>query len=200
VKNISTSPLERDMGAYSATVAVQLTVHETKWWGRMNRTIMSGVFYFSLLGGASYAADVPDIKPGLWATTTTSGDAKMPSATASMCSSTALLQALVDQRLKGPNHPCKRISVAHSGATITEQSECKFGDTVTRSKSVTVVTGNTAVHTEIRQEGKTTVIVSDSKYVGACPAGMQLGDFVADNGMKANILQPENDEPPPKKP
>lgn len=162
--------------------------------------IMSVVFSCALLGGASLAADVPDIKPGLWATTTTTGDPQMPAATASMCSSTALLQALVEQRLKGPDHPCKRISVAHSGATITEQSECKFGDSVTQSKSVTVVTGNSAVHTEIRQEGKSTVIVSDSKYVGACPAGMKLGDFVADNGMKANILEPQSGEPPPKKP
>jgi hypothetical protein len=154
----------------------------------------------ALLGGAAYAADVPDIKTGLWATTTTSSDAQMPPVTASLCSSTALLQTLVDQRLKGPNHPCKRISVIHSGATITEQSECKFGDTVSKSKSVTVVTGNVAVHTEIRQEGKSSVIVSDSKYVGPCPAGMQLGDFVADNGMKANILHPESAAPPPKTP
>ncbi|MEP6547837.1 MAG: DUF3617 family protein [Gammaproteobacteria bacterium] len=164
----------------------------------MNRMIMLGVFSCTLLGGASYAADVPDIKPGLWATTTTTGDAKMPPVTASMCSSTALLQTLVDQRLKGPDHPCKRISVAHSGTTITEQSECKFGSTVTKSKSVSVVTGNTAVHTEIRQEGKSAVIVSDSKYVGECPAGMKLGDFITDSGMKANILQPEGDETPPK--
>ena len=166
----------------------------------MNRLIASGLFSCALLGGSSYAADVPDIKPGLWTTTTTTGEAQRPPVTASMCSSTALLQALVDQRLKGPNHPCKRVSVTHSGSTITEQSECKFGDTVAKSKSVTVVTGNTAVHTEIHQEGKSAVIVSDSKYVGACPAGMQLGDFIADNGMKANILQPDGAEPPSKKP
>jgi hypothetical protein len=158
------------------------------------------LFAFALVGGVAYAADVPDIKAGLWATTTTSSDGQMPAVTASLCSSTALLQTLVDQRLKGPNHPCKRISVIHSGTTITEQSECKFGDAVTKSKSVTVVTGNIAVHTEIRQEGKSSVIVSDSKYVGSCPAGMQLGDFVADNGMKANILHPESAAPPPKTP
>jgi hypothetical protein len=150
--------------------------------------------------GAACAADVPDIKAGLWATTTTSGDAQLPAVTASLCSSTALLQTLVDQRLKGPNHPCKRISILHSGTTITEQSECKFGDTVTKSNSVTVVTGNIAVHTEIRQEGSYGIIVSDSKYVGPCPAGMQLGDFVADNGMKANILHPQSAAPPPKAP
>lgn len=166
----------------------------------MDKMVLLGIFACVLLGAATYAADVPDIKAGLWATTTTRGDAQLPSVTASMCSSTALLQTLVDQRLKGPNHPCKRIKVTHSGTTITELAECKFGDTVTKSKSVTVVTGNTAVHTEIHQEGNSSVIVSDSKYVGACPAGMQLGDFVADNGMKANILHPEGAEPPPKTP
>jgi hypothetical protein len=166
----------------------------------MENRMLSVFFACALSGGAAYAADVPDIKAGLWATTTTSGDAQLPAVTASLCSSTALLQTLVDQRLKGPNHPCKRISVIHSGTTITEQSECKFGDTVTKSKSVTVVTGNIAVHTEIRQEGKSSIIVSDSKYVGPCPAGMQLGDFVADNGMKANILHPESAAAPPKTP
>ncbi len=165
----------------------------------MTRMSTSVVFSCALLTGASLAADVPNIKPGLWATSTTT-DPRMPAATASMCSSTALLQTLVDQRLNGPDHPCKRISVVHSGTTITEQSECKFGDTVSKSKSVTVVTGNTAVHTEIRLEGKSAVIVSDSKYVGACPAGMKLGDFVADNGTKANILEPESGEQPPNKP
>lgn len=164
----------------------------------MEKTMLSGLFACAVLGASAHAADVPDIKAGLWSTTTTSGDAQLPAVTASLCSSTALLQTLVDQRLKGPNPPCKRLSVNQSGATITELSECKFGDTVTKSKSVTVVTGNTAVHTEIHQEGKGGVIVSDSKYVGACPAGMQLGDFVADNGMKANILHPESAAPPPK--
>lgn len=162
--------------------------------------LVCGILSNALLAGAAYAADVPDIKAGLWATTTSSAAAQVPRVTASMCSSTALLQTLVDQRLKGPNHPCKQISVAHSGTTITEQSECKFGDTVTKSKSVTVVSGNTAVHTEIHQEGRSTVIVSDSKYVGACPAGMQLGDFVTDDGMQANILHPEGAKAAPKTP
>jgi hypothetical protein len=162
----------------------------------MENRMLSVVFACAVSGGAAHAGDVPDIRAGLWATTTTSGDARLPAVTANLCSSTALLQTLVDQRLKGPDHPCKRISVIHSGTTITEQSECKFGDIVTKSKSVTVVTGNIAVHTEIRQEGKSGVIVSDSKYVGPCPAGMQLGDFVADNGMKANILHPESAAPP----
>ena len=166
----------------------------------MDKIMLSGLFACALLSGATYAADVPNIKAGLWATTTTSGDAQLPAVIARMCSSTALLQTLVDQRLKGPNHPCKRINVTHSGTKTTELAECKFGDTVTRSKSVTVVTGNTAVHTEIRQEGTGGVIISDSKYVGACPAGMQLGDFVADNGMKANVLHPESAAPPPKSP
>lgn len=166
----------------------------------MEKRMLTVLFACALVSGAAHAADVPDIKSGLWATTTTSSDAQMPAVTASLCSSTALLQTLVEQRLKGPNHPCKRVSIIHSGATITEESECKFGDTVTKSKSVTVVTGNTAVHTEIHQEGRSSAVVSDSKYVGPCPAGMQLGDFVADNGMKANILHPESAAPPPKTP
>ena len=164
----------------------------------MNYPVLSGICLCALLGGVAYAADVPDIKAGLWSTATKTSDAKNPAVTVSMCSSTALLQTLVDQRLKGPNHPCKQLSVTHSGTTITEQAECKFDDTVIKSTSVTVVTGNTAVHTEIRREGDSAVIVSDSKYIGDCPAGMKLGDYVADNGDKANILHPEIAKAPPK--
>ena len=167
---------------------------------QMNYTILRGFCLCAVLGGVAFGADVPDIKAGLWSTTTSTGDAQVPAVTVSMCSSTALLQTLVDQRLKGPNHPCKQISVAHIGSTIKEQAECKFDDTVTKSTSITVVTGNTAVHTEIHQEGNSAVIVSESKYVGACPAGMKLGDYVADNGVKANILHPESAKAPPKTP
>jgi hypothetical protein len=39
-------------------------------------------------------------------------------------------------------------------------------------------------------------VTSDSKYVGACPAGMVPGDFVGANGMKFNILHPEDSKLP----
>lgn len=166
----------------------------------MPKVLLSAILSGALLCGIAHAGDVPDVKTGLWTTTTTTGDPQAPPQTGSMCTSTALLQTLYDQRFKSANPPCRRTSVVRNGSTITEQTECKFGNTVTRSKVVTVLTGNTAVHTELRQEGKSTVTASDSKYVGACPAGMQIGDFVGANGMKFNILHPEDAKMPAKAP
>jgi hypothetical protein len=143
------------------------------------------------LCSAAVAGDVPDVKTGLWSTTTNTGDTNVPRQTVTMCTSTALLQTVFDQHLKDPKQPCRQTSVSHNGATTTEQNECKFGDTVTKSKVITVTNGNTAVHTEIHQEGKSTVTVSESKYVGACPAGMQLGDYVGPDGKKSNVLHPD---------
>jgi hypothetical protein len=166
----------------------------------MRSILFSGFLSGVLLGGVARAGDVPDVKTGLWTTTTTTGDPNIPAQTGTMCTSTALLQSLFDRRFKIPNPPCKRTSVVRSGATITEQTECKFGSMVTKFKVVTVITGDTAVHTEIHQEGKSTVTASDSKFVGACPARMQIGDFVGANGLKFNILHPEDAKMPAKAP
>jgi len=164
--------------------------------GRLCATIFSCV----CVSGAALAGDVPDVKTGLWSTTTNTGEPNTPRQTVTMCTSTALLQTVFDQHLKDPKQPCKQTGVSHNGATTTEQTECKFGDTVTRSKVITVATGDTAVHTEIHEEGKSTVTVSESRYVGACPPGMQLGDFVGPDGKKSNVLHPGGGQPPSKSP
>jgi len=169
---------------------------EATFWGKaVHRICLSALCSCFLAGTQAHAGDVPDVKAGLWTTTTTSADANVPAQKVSMCMSTALLQMLFDQRLKSPNHPCKQISVAHSGSTTTEETECKFGDTLVKSKAVTIVSGNTAVRTEVHPEGKSSV-TSDSTYVGECPAGMQLGDFVSADGVKSNILHPDAGKTP----
>jgi hypothetical protein len=166
----------------------------------MYRVILLPIVCCVFLAGVALAGDVPEVKAGLWSTTTTNGDPKSPAQTGTMCTSTALLQTIFEQRFKGANPPCKRSQVERNGATITEQNECSFGDTVTKTKVVTVITGDTAVHTEIHEQGKSTVIISDSKFVGACPVGMQLGDFVGPNGMKFNVLHPQETKTPTKAP
>lgn len=158
----------------------------------MYRKVLSGILACAGLCGVSQAGDVPDVKTGLWETKTTTSDASKPIQMETMCTSTALLQTLYDSRLKNSDMPCKQLNVTRSGNTISDQMECKFGDKVIKTKSVTVVTGDTAVHSEIHQDGKSTIVVSDSRYLHACPPGMQLGDFVGADGTKFNILHPEH--------
>lgn len=166
----------------------------------MHRIALSGILACAAVSAVSYAGDVPDVKTGLWETKTTTNEAGKSTQVGTMCTSTALLQTLYDSRLKNSDLPCKRTSFARAGNTITEKMECKFGATVSKTTSVTVVSGDTAVHSEIHQEGKDAVVVSDSRYLHACPPGMQLGDFVGADGTKFNILHPGNAKTPAKTP
>jgi hypothetical protein len=162
---------------------------------------LSGIVTCGLLNSAAYAGDVPVIKEGLWSTTTNLGDPSIPNQTGTMCTSTALLQTLFDKQFKAPNPPCKRTGTVQNGATTIEHRECKFADEkLIKSTVTTVATSTTAVHSEVRREDKDTLIVSDSKYVSACPAGMQLGDYVASNGTKFNVLHPADAKEPAKAP
>jgi hypothetical protein len=163
--------------------------------------ILAAVITCGVLSSSAYAGEVPVIKPGLWSTTTTLGDPAIPTQIGKMCTSTALLQTLFDDQFKKANPPCKRSNVVQNGSTVTEQHECKFTDNKpVKSTVTTTVTGDTAVHSEVHQQGKSAMIVSDSKYVSACPAGMQLGDYVGENGAKFNILHPEDAKAPAKFP
>ena len=150
-----------------------------------------GMMSATCIAAAAHAGDYPNIKEGLWTTTTTMSDAKRPPQTGSMCNSTAIMQGVIDMHKKS-DQPCKIINLSHSGSVYTEQTECNFGGQVRKSTSVTTFRGDTAVHTEIHQADGTVTVTSDSKYLGACPAGMVPGDFVGADGMKVNILHPED--------
>jgi hypothetical protein len=162
----------------------------------MKIALLFGVLSCAAGAAAVQAGDYPNIKEGLWSTTTTMSDAKHPPQSGTMCNSTAVMQSIIDAHKKANDQPCKITSMSHSGAVYTEQTECNIGGQVRKSTSVTTFTGDTLVHTEIHQADGAVTVTSDSKYVGACPAGMVPGDFVGANGMKFNILHPEDGKLP----
>jgi hypothetical protein len=150
-----------------------------------------GLMSSACIAAAAHAGDYPNIKQGLWSTTTTMSDAKRPPQSGTMCNSTAVMQSVINAHKK-TDQPCKITSMTHSGSVYTEQTECNIAGQVRKSTSVTTFTGDTAVHTEIHQADGTVTVTSDSKYIGACPTGMVPGDFVGADGMKFNILHPED--------
>jgi hypothetical protein len=151
------------------------------------------------IAAAAHAGDYPDIKQGLWSTTTTMSDAKRPPQTGTLCNSTAVMQSVIDAQ-KRSDQPCKITGLSHSGSVYTQQTECNIAGQVRKSTSVTTFKADTAVHTEIHRADGTVTVTSDSKYVGACPAGMVPGDFVGPDGLKFNILHPEDIKAPETKP
>ena len=157
----------------------------------MKMPLLLGILSCACTAAAAHAGDYPNIKEGLWSTTTIMSDAKRAPQTGSMCNSTAVMQSVIDAHKK-TDQPCKITSLTHSGAVYTEQTECTIGGQVRKSTSVTTFTGDSAVHTEIHQADGTVTVTSDSKYVGTCPTGMVPGDFVGADGLKFNILHPED--------
>ena len=77
-----------------------------------------GLMSFACIAAAAHAGDYPNIKQGLWSTTTTMSDAKRPPQTGTMCNSTAVMQSVIDAHKK-TDQPCKIISLSHSGSVYT---------------------------------------------------------------------------------
>jgi len=165
----------------------------------MKMPALLGMLSAACIAGGANAGDYPNIRQGLWSTTTTMSDAKQPAQTGSLCNSTALMQSIIDAHKK-TDQPCKITALSHDGSVYTEQTECNIGGQVRKSTSITTFKGDTEVHTEIHRQDGTVTVVSDSRYLGACPAGMVQGDFVGADGLKFNILHPEELKVPDKKP
>jgi len=99
-----------------------------------------------------------------------------------MCTSNAVNRKMYEDSHKGTKSLCKQIHSERHGSVITQEFECNHSGKVTRSTSVTTLTGNTAMRLEMRKADNTVETVIDMKWAGACPAGMKLGDITGPDG------------------
>jgi hypothetical protein len=163
----------------------------------MTNKMRLGLFVGAIAAGCALGADqpgindLPDMKEGLWESSTMMpGTMDKPMHT-TMCTSNAVSRKMYEDSHKNANRPCKGIHYERQGSVITEEIECNFSGKVTRSKSVTTLTGNTAMHLETRKADNTVESVIDMKWVGACPAGMKLGDVTGPDGkVMMNAMSP----------
>jgi hypothetical protein len=134
--------------------------------------------------------DVPDVKEGLWdSSTMMPGSMDKPMHT-TMCLSNAVNRKIYEDTHKIRSQ-CKEIHSERLGSVITQEVECNFSGKVTRTKSVTTLTGNTGIRVETRKADNTVETAIDMKWVGACPAGMKLGDITGPDGkVLYNALTP----------
>ena len=163
----------------------------------MNTKMRLGFLVGAIAAGCALGADqpgikdLPDVKEGLWASSTMMpGTMDKPMHT-TMCTSNAVNRKIYEDTHKRKNSLCKEIHSERHGSVITQEIECNFSGKVTRSKSVTTLTGNTAVRVETRKADNTLESVIDTKWVGACPAGMKLGDVTGPDGkVMMNAMTP----------
>jgi len=112
----------------------------------MRLGILAGIIAAGCVLGADQPGinDLPDIKEGLWESSTMihgSMDKPMPT---TMCTSNAVNRKIYEDTHKNPNRSCKQTHSERHGSLITEEIECNFSGKVTHSKTVTMLTGNTA--------------------------------------------------------
>jgi hypothetical protein len=163
----------------------------------MNRKMRLGFLVGAIAAGCALAADqpgikdLPDMKEGLWESSTMMPGAMDKPMHSTMCTSNAVNRKMYEDNHKSANRSCKEIHSERQGAVITEEIECNFNGKVTRSRSITTLTGNTAMHLETRKADNTVESVIDMKWVGACPAGMKLGDVTGPDGkVMMNAMTP----------
>jgi hypothetical protein len=155
----------------------------------MNHLALPLAIAMTVLCRSALADDLPDLKAGLWESFTSvrKGVAPMRS---TMCMDSTVYKRLDEKFRKDPQRPCKRTSQEHIGSTFTLTAVCNFHGKPTQSKTVMIMSGNTAYHSEVHSEDQSVGVVIDAKYVGACPAGMKLGDMTGPDGkVMANILE-----------
>jgi len=148
-----------------------------------------------LVIGCAFAADSPLMKEGLWSMNIESSINPAGTTTrftASMCRSRAY-EAQKAEEAKGKG-TCKTPVTRDNGATQETVIECTIGGATTRIKETVTVTGENSAHTITQSTfdspigGITEMIVtSDMKYVGPCPAGVEPGDVIMEDG---KIIKP----------
>jgi hypothetical protein len=160
---------------------------------KMRLGLLVGVIVASCALGADPLGinDIPDVKEGLWETSTMMPGAMDKAMHSTMCTSNAVNRKMYEDSHKDGSSVCKQIHSERHGSSITQQLECNISGKVTRSTSVTTLTGNTAVRVEMRKADNTVESVIEMKWVGACPTGMKLGDVTGPDGkVMMNVMTP----------
>ncbi len=163
----------------------------------MKRTLPAAI---SLASFALFAADPPAMKEGLWSIHTTSIDNpgnRKTDGTRSICRNHEYDLRIRQQAEAKQKQICKTYTETSSGNTMTVEEECNVQGSVSKSKTVTTFGGNSSVHAETHATytpalygTAESTIIQDQKYTGACPAGMQPGDFMDASGKITHVNRP----------
>lgn len=132
----------------------------------------------------AHAADLPEVKEGLWSVHTQSIDNpgnKKSESTYTLCRNHGYDQA-VQARSKNAKG-CTTVSETFKDGKFSSDMHCVIAGSTVESKATTTFQGDTSFHSEahatynppMRGIGEITMII-DQKYVGGCPTGAKPGD------------------------
>ena len=152
-----------------------------------------------LVSFALFAADPPPVREGLWSIHTVSIDNpgnRRTEGTRSICRNHPYDVRIREQAEKRQKQYCKSTVQKSTGNGSTEESECTVQGSAVRSKVVTTFVSDASIHSETHATYAPALygtaemtMIMDQKYVGACPAGMQPGDFMSSDGRITHVPQ-----------
>ena len=145
---------------------------------------------------ATASADMwPHRKPGLWQMTMTMQGAPMPPMKSKYCVDAATESALIAAGQNAANKMCKSSGFRMTGGAGSVDAVCKFDNITSTSHTTIMFAGDSAYHSETRSHMSPapaymkadSVMTSDARWIGPCPAGMKPGDAVLANGMHMHL-------------
>jgi hypothetical protein len=132
----------------------------------------------------------PPMKDGLWEThsTQTQQGKVVFDTSIKMCQTKELTKSMQSggEEIRKKNECTSAVTQSSPNAYV-EESRCVKGPNAgTATKVIYTFQGDTASHMEMHMNGgkAETVLITDSKYLGACPVGMKPGDAVTADGKK----------------
>jgi hypothetical protein len=151
-----------------------------------------GTLSAALLAAPLLAAELPDIKVGLWSIDSSAGAADTPRSVL-VCMDTAVMRELMKESARMlPTGRCQS-AMEKKGSSYIEKTDCSVRGRELQIKSVARLFGDRKFHIDSERTGATTErTLIDGNYLSACPAAMQVGDVVAANGTKKNVLHEDN--------
>jgi Protein of unknown function (DUF3617) len=149
------------------------------------------VLLASLISTSALAQDFPPRKPGLWEVNMIMDG--VPPKLAKHCVDEKTDKQM-QQMGQGMNPECKPGTQKRDGNTYLFEQECKFGNSVVATRSMTKGDFQSKFQTEIDSRftppinGKaTSKTVLDAKWAGACPSGWKPGDMELPGGIRMNV-------------
>jgi hypothetical protein len=154
------------------------------------RNVLLAVSMAALAMPVARATDPPEIKEGLWqihTQTTDNPGAKKSEGTYSLCRDHAYDKSVQAKVKQMPG--CTAANESFEAGKYSVQSHCVRAGTTIDSKSTTTSQGDTVLRSETHATYSPALfgvsestMVTEQKYAGSCPAGVQPGDRINADG------------------
>jgi len=155
------------------------------------------------------ALDMPTRKAGLWELKMEFAGRNLPTQLMQQCTDASTDKFMTLNFGGSADRNCQKQDVRSNGGTITVDSVCTFGESVTTSHAVVSGDFNSAYTVQVnstRQGGRPmpgaapngeTHMTIAAKWLGPCATGQRPGDVMMGSGMKMNVLDMQKMGGPP---